>query len=181
MLKRTFDIVFASFGILLFGWFIFLLFVIVSIQFKSNGIFRQVRIGQHAKPFLIWKLRTMNPKNKTISGFSAFLRKYKLDELPQFVNVLVGDMSIVGPRPDVPGYYDKLQGEDKKVLELRPGLTGLASIKYRNEEEILAKQPNPLMYNDQIIFPDKVKINLEYYYNRSLLLDLKIILKTILD
>jgi lipopolysaccharide/colanic/teichoic acid biosynthesis glycosyltransferase len=108
------------------------------------------------------------------------LRKYKLDELPELWNVLKGDMSFVGPRPDVPGYADKLQGEDAIVLSLKPGITGAASLKYRNEEELLALQDNPQDYNDYIIFPDKVRINKEYIYHRSFIMDLQIIACTVL-
>ena len=113
-----------------------------------------------------------------ISPLGRFLRKTKLDELPQLWNVLIGDMSFVGPRPDIPGYYDILEGEARKVLELKPGITSLASIKYRDEECILKTQNNPSEYNDTVLFPDKVKMNLDYYYNRSFFGDLKIILKT---
>lgn len=180
MVKRLLDIIFSVLGLLLLGWLILILFIAVSIIFKENGLFRQIRVGQYGKPFKIWKLRTMDSESFDIPSFAAFLRKHKLDELPQFINVLLGDMSVVGPRPDVPGYYDKLIGESRKILELKPGLTGLASIKYRHEESLLAQQSNPLQYNDEIIFPDKVRINLEYYYKQSLWVDLKIIWKTIL-
>ena len=122
----------------------------------------------------------MHPITGKVSKLGAFLRKYKLDELPQFLNVLKGEMSIVGPRPDIEGYYDKLQGEDRKVLELKPGITCEASIKYYNEEEILELQNDALHYNDTVIFPDKVKMNLNYYYHQSLISDIKIILKTII-
>ena len=108
------------------------------------------------------------------------LRKYKLDELPELWNVLIGDMSFVGPRPDVPGYADMLQGDDRRVLELKPGITGPASLKYRNEEEILALQDDPIKYNDEVIFPDKVKINLKYLDNWSFFEDIKIIVYTVL-
>ena len=121
----------------------------------------------------------MNDRLKTISRFAKFLRKSKLDELPQLFNIVKGDMSVVGPRPDIPGYYDALEGENRKILELKPGLTSEASIKYRNEEMLLQSVSNPKKYNDEIIFPDKVKMNLNYYYNHNLLIDLKIILKTI--
>ena len=179
MLKRIFDVVFALVGILLCGWLIILLFIILSILFKSNGFYRQIRIGQYAKPFKILKLRTIDPNNGNIPAFAHQLRKHKIDELPQFINVLLGEMSVVGPRPDIPGYYDKLTGENLKILNLRPGLTGLASLKYRNEEEILANQENPIQYNDQVIFPDKLKINLDYYHKQSFCLDIKIIWQTI--
>ena len=107
------------------------------------------------------------------------MRKYKLDELPELWNVVNGEMSLVGPRPDVPGYADNLQNNDRLVLKMRPGITGPASIKYANEELLLSKQDNPRKYNDEVIFPDKVRINLEYYNNRSLYLDIKIIFATI--
>lgn len=109
------------------------------------------------------------------------MRKYKLDELPELWNVLIGDMSFVGPRPDVPGYADKLVGEDRKILLLKPGITGPASIKYRNEEELLAQQADPIKYNDGVIFPDKVKINLNYLENWSFITDIKLIIYTILS
>ena len=114
-----------------------------------------------------------------ILPFGKWLRKTKLDEIVELVNVLKGEMSFVGPRPDVEGYADKLEGEDRKVLELRPGITGPASLKYINEEEILANVDNPQQYNDKVIFPDKVKINLDYYYNRTFWEDIRVILKTI--
>jgi len=119
------------------------------------------------------------PGGKVTTPFGVFMRKFKLDELPQLYNVLRGQMSFVGPRPDVPGYYDKLTGNATVLLQLKPGITGPASIKYANEEALLATVPNPLEYNDAVIFPDKVKINLAYYYNRSLWLDIKIIAWTI--
>ena len=109
----------------------------------------------------------------------AFLRKTKIDELPQLWNILIGDMSFVGPRPDITGYYDLLEGENRKILQLKPGLTSEASIKYANEEAIIAAQPDPLHYNDTVIFPDKVKMNLAYYYSNSVVGDIKIIWKTI--
>lgn len=115
----------------------------------------------------------------TITRFGLFLRRSKLDELPQLLNVLLGQMSFVGPRPDIPGYYDKLEGDDRKILELKPGLTSEASLKYYNEESILNNMANPLDYNDSVIFPDKVKMNLEYYYKQSFAEDLRIIFKTI--
>lgn len=154
-------------------------------------LFKQERVGRYGKIFYIYKIRTMKTSsdNKNmfvttanddrILPFGKWLRRTKLDEIVELVNVLKGDMSFVGPRPDVKGYADKLEGEDRKILELRPGITGPASLKYINEEEILAKVDNPQQYNDEVIFPDKVKINLDYYYNRSFWGDIGIILKTI--
>ena len=178
-LKRIFDLFFSIIALILTGWIIVLCFIIASIETQSNGIFKQKRVGQFGKLFTIYKLKTMHPKTQEITFFGKFFRKYKLDELPQFYNVLIGDMSMVGPRPDVQGYYDKLIGEDRKILELKPGITCEASLKYYNEDEILEQQKDPVLYNDSIIFPDKVKMNLAYYYKRSLTVDLKIIFKTI--
>lgn len=115
-----------------------------------------------------------------ITPLGKILRKTKLDELPELWNVLKGDMSFVGPRPDVPGYADKLDGEYRKILELRPGITGPASLKYRKEEQLLAMVKNPKQYNDEVIFPDKVRINLYYAHHPSFYTDLKIIFCTIL-
>ena len=114
-----------------------------------------------------------------ITPLGAKLRKYKIDELPELWNVLIGDMSFVGPRPDVPGYADNLKGEDREILKLRPGITGPASLKYRDEEELLAKQANPQEYNDNVIYPDKVKINLYYLHHYSFIMDIKMIIATV--
>lgn len=177
--KRIFDFIFSLIALILFGWIILLCILISTLDTKSIGIFTQERIGQHGKIFTIFKIKTINDRLKTISMFGKFLRKSKLDELPQLFNIIKGDMSVVGPRPDIPGYYDALEGENRKILELKPGLTSEASIKYRNEEMLLQSVSNPKKYNDEIIFPDKVKMNLNYYYDHNLLIDLKIILKTI--
>ena len=152
--------------------------------------FTQKRVGRYGRLFSIYKFRTMYSRqtNKSpvsvlgeerITPVGAFLRKYKLDELPELWNILKGNMSFVGPRPDVPGYADSLQGENRKILELLPGLTGPATLKYRNEEELLAMQENPKKYNDEILFPDKVRINLYYYHHPSMWNDLKIMYCTI--
>lgn len=117
--------------------------------------------------------------DERILPFGKWLRKTKLDVIFELVNVLKGEMSFVGPRPDVPGYADLLQGSDRKILELKPGITGPASLKYINEEEILAQVENPKQYNDEVIYPDKVKINLDYYHNRTFWGDIRIIFKTI--
>ena len=151
--------------------------------------FRQIRIGQFGRRFSLVKFRTMTPgdENVTIttsndarvSKVGKFLRKNKLDELPQLWNVLKGDMSFVGPRPDVPGYADQLKGDDRIILMLKPGITCPATIKYRNEEKILALQPNSLEYNDKVLWPEKVRLNKEYALNHSFIGDLKIILRTL--
>lgn len=178
-MKRIFDIIVSIIALLVFLPFILISWLILMFDTSSNGLFFQKRVGQYGKLFTIYKLKTMHDKTANVSKTGAFFRRYKLDELPQFLNVLLGEMSIVGPRPDIEGYYDKLVGEDRKVLELKPGITSEASIKYYNEEKILEQQQNALEYNDTVIFPDKVKMNLEYYYNQNLLTDIKIIIKTI--
>ncbi len=189
-MKFLFDRIVSFIG-LLFLWPV-LLIVAILIKIKMPGgpvFFTQKRVGRNGKLFTMYKFRSMTVAHSgssvsvagesRITPFGAKIRKYKLDELPELWNVLIGDMSFVGPRPDVPGYADKLQGEDRLILKLRPGITGPASLKYANEEEILAKVENPQQYNDDIIFPDKVKINLEYYYNHSFFGDLKLIFQTI--
>lgn len=143
-------------------------------------LFKQIRIGKNGVPFTIYKLRTI-PEGATIpNAWGAFLRKSKLDELPQLLNVLKGEMTLVGPRPDVPGYADLLQGDNRIILTLKPGITGLASLKYRNEEQLLAQQPHPKQYNDEVIWPDKVRINKWYASNRTFLIDLQIIFYTLI-
>ena len=180
MIKRLFDIFFAITGLVFSSGFLVLFYFLATLDTRKNGLFLQQRIGQFGKPFIIYKLRTFGSStDKPISRFGAFLRNSKIDELPQLFNVLVGDMSIVGPRPDVVGYYDMLEGENRKVLELKPGLTSEASIKFANEEDILAQQDHPLDYNDTVIFPEKVKMNLKYYHNNSISGDIMIVLKTI--
>lgn len=164
---------------MLFSPLLLLVYLLSSLNTRSSGLFIQKRVGQFGQIFKIYKIKTLHPKTKAISGWGKFLRKSKLDELPQLFNILIGDMSFVGPRPDIPGYYDLLEGEDRKILELKPGLTSEASIKYKNEEELLAQQKDPLEYNDTVLFPDKVKMNLDYFYQRSFLGDLGIIFKTI--
>jgi len=156
----------------------FILLIISSFDTGFPGIFRQERIGRGGHIFVIYKFRTYNPENSTKSKIGCWMRKTKLDELPQLFNVLKGDMSLVGPRPDIPGYYDKLTGEDRLILQLKPGLTSEAGIKFRNEEELLNRHENALEYNDEILFPEKVKMNLEYYHQLSFIKDARILLKT---
>jgi lipopolysaccharide/colanic/teichoic acid biosynthesis glycosyltransferase len=180
MSKRLFDLFFALLGIIISGLLLLILYILASIDTKQNGIFSQKRIGQFGTPFTIYKIRTFGlSEEKPISKLGAFLRNSKLDELPQLWNIVIGNMSFVGPRPDIAGYYDVLEGENRKILELKPGLTSLASIKYSKEELLLEQQENPLNYNDTVIFPDKVKMNLQYYYSNSVFIDVKIIWKTI--
>lgn len=179
MTKRLFDIVFSLLLFFFLGSIIILFWLMAAFDTKSNGFFLQERIGQYGKRFTIIKLRTFHTKTGKVSVLGQFLRKYKIDELPQLWHILIGEMSFVGPRPDVPGYYDQLEGEHRKILLLKPGLTCEASIKYFDEETLLAHQENPLDYNDKVIFPDKVALNLAYYYNHSFVGDLQILWKTV--
>ena len=190
-MKYIFDRV-VSFVGLLFLWPV-LVVVAVLIRVKMPGgpvIFKQQRVGRYGKLFTMYKFRSMTVSHSgssvsvagesRITPLGAKLRRYKLDELPELWNVLIGDMSFVGPRPDVPGYADSLTGSDREVLKLRPGITGPASLKYRNEEEILAAVEDPIKYNDEVIFPDKVRINLYYLHNYSFWVDIKLIIYTVL-
>ena len=189
--KLVFDRGASLFGLIFL--FPVLLVIALLIRIKMSGgpiIFKQQRVGQYGRLFTMYKFRSMmvNHSGSSISiqgesritPLGAKLRKYKLDELPELWNVLIGDMSFVGPRPDVPGYADKLEGENRRVLLLKPGITGPASLKYRNEEELLAQQEDPQKYNDEVLFPDKVRINIEYLDNWSFWNDIKIIIYTIL-
>lgn len=192
LIKYMFDKVAALLGIIFLSPIILIIFIIHKIVMPGGSfIFKQERVGQYGKIFNIYKIRTMKNNTKQsnvfvttanddrILPFGKWLRRTKLDEIVELVNVLKGEMSLVGPRPDVSGYADELQGSARKILELRPGITGPASLKYINEEKILAKVNNPQQYNDEVIFPDKVKINLDYYHNRTFWGDIVIIFKTI--
>lgn len=192
MFKRMFDFCFAIVLLPFIIPLIIICWIIASFETKSNGFFCQDRVGQYGKIFKVIKIKTLyNSKEKEvrssiISEISQYItksgkvfRKYKLDEFPQIFNILVGQMSFVGPRPDIPGYADKLEGEDRIILELKPGITGPASIKYKNEENLLLEHINPQEYNDKIIWPDKVRINKEYYLNYSFYKDIYYIFKTI--
>ena len=190
MIKRLFDIIFSFLGIL----FLLPVFIIISILIKidSSGpvFFLQERVGLNGKIFKIIKFRSMKEDHKNsltvtvrndkrITRIGKKLRKYKIDEIPELFNVLVGDMSFVGPRPDVPGYADLLKGNDRNILKLRPGITSLASIKYSNEEQLLLEQKDPIAYNNDVVYPDKVKMNLNYYENNNIWIDIKIIFATL--
>jgi lipopolysaccharide/colanic/teichoic acid biosynthesis glycosyltransferase len=192
IIKGMFDLLLALVGLALAMPIIILGWVIASIETNSNGFFLQKRVGKNGQIFTLVKIKTMKPvlgikthviqKNDariTISG--GFFRKTKIDELPQLWNVLIGQMSFVGPRPDVKGYADKLQGKDKIILSVRPGITGPASLKYKNEEILLAIQSNPEQYNNEVIWPDKVKINVNYVKNWSFYQDLLYIYQTIIS
>lgn len=190
-LKYLFDKCAAFSGLLILIPVFLVVAILIKIKMPDGPvIFSQTRVGRQGKLFTIYKFRTMsashNGSTVSIAGESRItplgskLRRYKIDELPELWNVLIGDMSFVGPRPDVPGYADNLTGDDRKILKLRPGITGPASLKYRNEEEILANVEEPIKYNNEVIYPDKIRINRYYLENYSLITDLKIIFCTIL-
>lgn len=190
MTKWIFDRLMALFGILSLWWLMLIVAICIKVKMSGPVFFRHQRVGRGGQLFTLVKFRTMlvnhDGNSVSVAGESritplgATLRRWKLDELPELWNVLVGDMSFVGPRPDVPGYADVLTGEARDILSLRPGITGPASMKYRNEEEILSAVENPQQYNDEVIFPDKVRINLLYLHDHSFFLDLKMIVATVL-
>lgn len=190
MLKRTFDFLGAAGGLLIILWLIALAWLLATIDTRQNGFFMQQRVGRHGRLFKVIKIRTMRPslehtttvttgRDPRITPLGRFLRRTKVDELPQLFNVLLGQMSFVGPRPDVPGFADCLEGDERAMLTLRPGITGPATLAYRNEEELLASQPDPEGYNREVIWPDKVHLNLEYIRRWSLANDLRYIWQTV--
>ncbi len=190
ILKYIFDRTVAFFG-LLFLWPVLLVVaILIKCQMPGPVFFVQQRVGKDGKLFPCHKFRSMsvnhNGSSVSVAGESritplgAKLRRYKLDELPELWDVLIGNMSFVGPRPDVPGYADKLQGEDRIILSLRPGITGPATLKYRNEEELLATVEDPIKYNDEVIYPDKVRINRYYAEHYSFVDDIRMIFCTVL-
>lgn len=192
MLKRGIDVTVALLILLLLWWLILVAWLLVSVTMRENGFFTQRRVGRYGCYFNVIKLRTMrsdssvvttvtSSRDPRITKLGRLLRRSKLDELPQLWNVLIGEMSLVGPRPDVPGFADRLEGEELLVLSVRPGITGPATLKYSNEEELLAKQDDAEAYNREVIYPDKVRINLQYVKEWSLSTDLKYLWKTLIS
>ncbi len=189
-LKRTFDITASSLGLLTTSWIIAVTWIAATIDTRKNGFFIQARIGRYGRPFPAIKIRTMRdiPGMSTvittvddprITGIGKFLRRSKLDELPQLINVLVGHMSFVGPRPDVPTFADQLEGDDQIILTVRPGITGPATLRFRDEERLLASQPDPERFNLDVVFPEKTRLNRVYVENYRFIDDLRYILQTI--
>lgn len=190
MLKRTFDVVASGLGLIVLSP----LFVVLAIWIKADSrgpvFYRQVRVGRHNRDFRLYKFRSMRPDSDkkgliTVGGHDPrvtrsgyYIRKYKLDELPQLINVFLGDMSLVGPRPEVRKYVDMYTPEQMRVLDVRPGITSLASIRYRNENDILAKASNPDRAYVTQVMPDKIAIDLEYVPKASLLTDIRLIFMT---
>lgn len=190
-MKRLFDIVFSLFGIIILSPIFLIIAFLVKVTSKGGAFYKQIRVGKNNKDFRLLKFRSMYVDSDkksliTIGGHDSrvtkvgyFIRKYKLDELPQLINVLKGDMSFVGPRPEVRYYVNMYTKEQLQVLNVRPGITDPASIAYRNENELLAKQSDPKQYYIDVIMQDKLRINLEYIANRTFWSDVKIILQTI--
>ena len=198
-LKWLFDKLASLFGLLFLSPVLLVVAILIKVKMPGPILFCQKRVGQYGKLFTVYKFRSMTVKAEAsvaskdsettsiasteqsrITPLGEKLRRYKLDELPELWNVLKGDMSFVGPRPDVPGFADQLQGEERDILKLKPGITGPASLKYRNEEELLASVENPAQYNDEVIFPDKVRLNLYYLKNYFFIKDIQMIVCTVL-
>lgn len=178
-------------GLVVLSPILFVVWILIRIKMPDGpAVFTQKRVGKGGILFTMYKFRSMSAHHSgstvsvagesRITPLGAKLRRYKLDELPELWNVFIGDMSFVGPRPDVPGYADKLEGDDRRVLQLRPGITGPASLKYRDEEVLLAAKANPQEFNDKVIYPDKVRINLYYLDHYSFVADIKMIVATVL-
>jgi lipopolysaccharide/colanic/teichoic acid biosynthesis glycosyltransferase len=190
-MTRAFDLFVAGLGLLLLSPVLAVIALLIRLEDGGPVFFRQVRVGRGGRPFRIWKFRTMVVDadrlgraitvgdDRRITRCGKWLRRWKLDELPQLINVVLGEMGFVGPRPEVPRYVDLYSPEQRRVLELRPGITDLASIAYRNESELLQEQADPeAFYIDQVM-PDKIRINLEYASRAGLWRNIKVILATL--
>ena len=191
MLKRAFDIIFSGLGLIFVFPFLIIIAILIKLESKGVIFYRQTRVGQFNKDFKIFKFRTMKTdsdklglltlgdKDFRVTKIGYYLRKFKLDELPQLINVFIGNMSFVGPRPEVRKYINYYSKEDLKVLNLKPGITDFASIEFRNEAELLKDAENPETFYIDNILPKKLKLHKEYLKKKSLINDIKIILKTL--
>ena len=191
MTKRLFDIVFSVIGILILSPFLVIISITIILTSAGGAFYRQIRVGKNGKEFKLFKFRTMRVgadksgsltvgmRDSRITVIGFHLRKYKLDELPQLFNVLIGDMSFVGPRPEVPKYVAMYDVEQKSVLKVKPGITDYASIVYSEENDLLANAENPEELYIQRIMPAKLKLNMRYINEMSLATDIKVILKTL--
>lgn len=186
--KRAFDLVVAGLGLVVTSPVIAVAWVASTLDTRQNGLFRQARVGRDGELFEVLKIRSMRGgggSTVTVAGdarttpLGAMLRKLKIDELPQLLNVMRGEMSLVGPRPDVPGFADTLTGRERVVLSVRPGITGPAAVAYRHEEELLAGVPDPEAYNRDVLWPAKVALNCEYVEHWTLRSDVRWILATL--
>lgn len=190
-MKRLFDVVCSFFGLLVLSPLFIFLSLWVGLGSKGGVFYKQKRVGRFNKDFTLYKFRSMRVgadkkglltiggKDSRVTKAGFFIRKYKLDELPQLLNVLKGDMSFVGPRPEVRKYVDMYTERQLKVLDVRPGITDLASIKYRNENDLLATADNPEKYYIDVVMQDKLALNLQYIETRSFFGDIKLIFRTI--
>ncbi|MBQ8361133.1 MAG: sugar transferase [Bacteroidaceae bacterium] len=190
-MKRTFDVVASAIGLICLSPLFLVMAVWIKCDSRGPVFYRQSRVGRGGKDFLLYKFRSMyldadkqglitvGGRDPRVTPSGYYIRKYKLDEFPQLINVLKGDMSLVGPRPEVRKYVAMYTDEQKHVLDVRPGITDMASIRYRNENEILAGVDNPEEYYIQVIMPDKLRMNLEYVKNQSLTHDIRLIGQTI--
>jgi lipopolysaccharide/colanic/teichoic acid biosynthesis glycosyltransferase len=191
MLKRGFDVISSLIGIILLFPFLLILWICIQLESSGGGFYRQVRVGKNGVDFRLWKFRTMQTgadkkglltiggRDSRVTRIGFYLRKYKLDELPQLINVLVGEMSIVGPRPEVRKYVDLYTQDQRKVLSVKPGITDYASIEYSNENELLAQSENPEKTYIEEVLPAKLELNYKYLNEQGFLTDLKIIFQTI--
>jgi lipopolysaccharide/colanic/teichoic acid biosynthesis glycosyltransferase len=189
-IKRTIDLLFAIVGLIATSWLILIAAAVASLETRQSGFFTQRRVGRFGRPFSIIKIRTMRShptiqtvvttaRDPRITRFGRLFRRLKIDELPQLLNVLIGHMSLVGPRPDVEEFADMLSGPDRVILTIRPGITGPATLRFRHEETELARQSDPERYNREVIFPEKVRLNREYIEQFRLTNDLFYLLATL--
>ncbi len=191
IIKRAFDIVFSALGLILLAPILLLIAILIKLDSKGPVLFIQGRVGKNNKDFNIYKFRTMRIQSEKgglltlgnndsrITKIGYFLRRYKIDEFPQLINILKGDMSFVGPRPELRYYVNFYNEDDMKIFQVRPGITGLASLKYRNEVELLKAAKDPETFFIETIIPDKLKFNKEYIRRRNFFFDLKLIALTI--
>lgn len=192
LIKRIFDFTVSLIGIIIISPILLVISILIKLGSKGPILFKQIRVGKNGKPFKIFKFRTMVVdaekkgmqitvgRDSRITKSGHVLRKTKLDELPQLFNVLTGEMSFVGPRPEVPRYVEMYDENQKNILKVRPGITDLASIEYRNENDILAKSSDPEATYINEIMPKKIELNIEYLKNMSVLYDIKLIIRTVL-
>ena len=191
-MKRFFDIFASGLGLLILSPLFIVVAIWIKLDSKGPVFYKQLRVGRHNKDFYIYKFRSMRvgadsgslvtigERDPRVTRSGYFIRKFKIDELPQLFNVLIGDMSLVGPRPEVRHYVDYWTEEQMRVLDVRPGITDPASIKYRNENELMEKAENPEEYYINVIMQEKIKLYLEYVDNASFWYDIKLIFKTFL-
>ena len=190
MLKRIFDITLSLFGLIILLPFMLIIAILIKFDSKGTIFFKQIRVTKDGKEFKIFKYRTMKVgsdkysqitvgQDERITKIGSFLRKYKLDEIPQLINVLIGDMSLVGPRPEVPKYVALYTDEQKEILKVRAGITDYTSIEFSDENDLLASEKNPEEAYIEKIMPKKIELNKKYLSEISVLTDIKIILLTI--